>query len=86
MCRGWASWCGSDLGQSIFMNKPVLSALADRARPTILLTLMSLLIASAIARAARGLAAIKRGTLGAVTFSMFLAPSKPLLLIRNFSR
>ncbi|MGV8268290.1 hypothetical protein ACV334_37510, partial [Pseudomonas aeruginosa] len=49
----YLSWLGKlaqgDLGQSIFMNKPVLSALADRAEPTILLTLMSLMIASAIA-------------------------------------
>src|SRR5918994_5618605 len=35
-----------DLGQSIFLNMPVLSALADRAEPTFFLTLFSILIAS----------------------------------------
>ncbi len=38
-----------DLGQSIFLNMPVASALLERAEPTFFLTLFSLLIASAIA-------------------------------------
>ncbi|KAG1172148.1 hypothetical protein G6F35_016955 [Rhizopus arrhizus] len=66
MAIQYLSWLGKlaqgDLGQSIFMNKPVLSALADRAEPTILLTLMSLLIASAIALPVGILSAVKRGT------------------------
>ena len=36
-----------DLGESIFLNRPVLSALADRAEPTFFLTLFSIVIASA---------------------------------------
>src|SRR5215207_5997345 len=38
-----------DLGQSIFLNMPVTSALLDRAEPTFFLTLFSLAIASIIA-------------------------------------
>jgi peptide/nickel transport system permease protein len=38
-----------DLGDSIFLNQPVLSALAQRAEPTFFLTLFSILIASSIA-------------------------------------
>ena len=38
-----------DLGQSIFLNMPVASALFERAEPTFFLTVFSLLIASAIA-------------------------------------
>ena len=38
-----------DLGESIFLNRPVLTALAERAEPTFFLTLFSMLIASAIA-------------------------------------
>jgi peptide/nickel transport system permease protein len=52
-----------DLGQSIFLNMPVLSALADRAEPTFFLTLFSILIASAIALPVGILAAYKRGSL-----------------------
>src|SRR3546814_11048059 len=49
----YATWLGQlargDLGQSIFLDKPVLADLADRDEPTFWLTLMSLAIASAIA-------------------------------------
>ena len=52
-----------DLGQSIFLNMPVLSALAERAEPTFFLTLFSILIASAIALPVGILAAYRRGSL-----------------------
>lgn len=74
----YVAWLGQlakgDLGQSIFLNKPVLSALADRAEPTFWLTLMSLLIASAIAVPVGILSAVKRGTAldqSVLSFSMF---------------
>ena len=38
-----------DLGESIFLNRPVLTALADRAEPTFFLTLFAMLIAAVIA-------------------------------------
>ena len=92
----YVGWLGKlvqgDLGQSIFMNKPVLSALADRAEPTLLLTLMSLIIASAIALPVGILSAVKRGTTldqSVLSFSMFTS-SVPsfwlgLLLMQVFS-
>jgi peptide/nickel transport system permease protein len=81
-----------DLGQSIFLNMPVLSALADRAEPTFFLTLFSILIASAIALPVGILAAYKRGSLFdqvATTLAM-LAASIPsfwlgLILIQVFA-
>ncbi|MDQ8031267.1 peptide ABC transporter [Bordetella genomosp. 1] len=81
-----------DLGQSIFLNKPVLAALADRAEPTFWLTLMSLIIASAIALPVGILSAVKRGTAldqSVLTFSMFTS-SVPsfwlgLILMQIFS-
>lgn len=81
-----------DLGQSIFLNMPVLSALAERAEPTFFLTLFSILIASAIALPVGILAAYKRGSLfdqAATTLAM-LAASIPsfwlgLILIQVFA-
>jgi peptide/nickel transport system permease protein len=74
----YATWLGQlakgDLGQSIFLNKPVLAALADRAEPTFWLTLMSLLIAAAVAVPVGILSAVKRGTAldqSVLSFSMF---------------
>ncbi|HYG43691.1 MAG TPA: ABC transporter permease, partial [Bordetella sp.] len=92
----YAAWLGQlargDLGQSIFLDKPVLAALADRAEPTFWLTLMSLAIASAIALPVGILSAVRRGTAldqSVVTFSMFTS-SVPsfwlgLLLMQIFS-
>ncbi len=92
----YLTWLGQlargDLGQSIFLNKPVLSALADRAEPTFWLTLMSLLIASAIALPVGILSAVKRGSTldqSVLTFSMFTS-SVPsfwlgLILMQIFS-
>lgn len=51
-----------DLGQSIFLNKPVLAALAERAEPTLFLTLFAILIATAIALPIGILAAYRRGS------------------------
>jgi peptide/nickel transport system permease protein len=78
-----------DLGESIFLNRPVLSALADRAEPTFFLTLFAILIASVIAIPIGILSAYRRGTLfdQATTTMAMLAASIPsfwlgLLLIQ----
>ena len=52
-----------DLGKSIFFNKPVLSVLAERAEPSILLTLFSLGIGISIALPFGIASAYYRGTL-----------------------
>lgn len=58
-------WLGDavrgDLGDSLFLNEPVLSALADRAEPTLLLTLLSTLVALSIGLPAGIIAAQNRG-------------------------
>ncbi|MBS7699318.1 MULTISPECIES: ABC transporter permease [unclassified Chelatococcus] len=51
-----------DLGRSIFLDQPVLSALAQRAEPTFFLTVFAILIACAIALPVGIMAAWKRGT------------------------
>lgn len=81
-----------DLGQSIFLNQPVTTALASRAEPTFFLTLFSILIAVAIALPVGILSAVKRGTIFdqiVVTLTM-VAASVPsfwlgLLLIQVFA-
>lgn len=81
-----------DLGESIFLNRPVLTALAERAEPTFFLTLFSIVIAAAIAIPVGILSAYRRGSLfdqGATTLAM-LAGSIPsfwlgLLLIQFFA-
>jgi len=52
-----------DFGQSIFLNEPVTTALAQRAEPTFFLTIFSLLIATLIALPVGILAAYKRGSI-----------------------
>ena len=81
-----------DLGQSIFLNQPVLAALAQRAEPTFFLTLFALLIACAIALPIGILAAYRRGSVidQAVTMIAMLAASVPsfwlaLILIQLLS-
>ncbi|MFJ6325190.1 MULTISPECIES: ABC transporter permease [unclassified Rhizobium] len=81
-----------DLGQSIFLNQPVLSALGDRAEPTFFLTLFSIIIACAVALPVGIYAAYRRGSLvdqAATTLAMFAAsiPSfwLGLLLIQFFA-
>ena len=81
-----------DLGQSIFLNQPVTTALATRAEPTFFLTLFSILIAVAIALPVGILSAVKRGTIFdqiVVTLTM-VAASVPsfwlgLILIQVFA-
>jgi peptide/nickel transport system permease protein len=81
-----------DLGDSIFLNRPVLTALAERAEPTFFLTLFSILIAATIAIPVGILSAYWRGSLFdqvATTLAM-LAASVPsfwlgLLLIQFFA-
>jgi peptide/nickel transport system permease protein len=81
-----------DLGESIFLNRPVLSALADRAEPTFFLTLFAITVASVIAIPIGILSAYRRGSLfdQATTTVAMLAASIPsfwlgLLLIQYFA-
>ena len=81
-----------DLGQSIFLNKPVLSALADRAEPTFFLTLMAISVAMLVGIPAGVISATQRGRVAdqvTVSFAMLLA-SLPsfwlgLMFMRVFS-
>lgn len=52
-----------DLGQSIFLNRPVTDAIRDRMMPTIQLTIYSLLIATVIGVPAGVIAALNRNSL-----------------------
>ena len=81
-----------DLGQSIFLNQPVLEALAQRAEPTFFLTIFSLLIASVIAIPIGIYAAYRRGSFfdQAATALAMLAASIPsfwlgLILMQIFA-
>lgn len=92
----YVTWLGQlargDLGQSIFLDQPVTTALAQRAEPTFWLTMMALVIASVIALPVGILSAVRRGTAldqSVVTFSMFTS-SVPsfwlgLILMQLFS-
>jgi peptide/nickel transport system permease protein len=81
-----------DLGQSIFLNRPVLQAIAERAEPTICLTLMAIVLALAIGLPAGIASAVYRGRFAdqaALALAMLMA-SMPafwlgLLLIQRFS-
>ncbi|MBE0600126.1 MAG: ABC transporter permease [Burkholderiaceae bacterium] len=68
-----------DLGQSIFLNQSVGSALLERAEPTFFLTLFSILIASAIALPIGIYSAYRRGSVFDQTASTIalLAASVP---------
>ncbi len=68
-----------DLGQSIFLNIPVTTALADRAEPTFFLTVFSLLIATVIALPIGIYSAYRRGSFvdQAATSVAMLAASIP---------
>nr|WP_250810187.1 ABC transporter permease [Neorhizobium tomejilense] len=81
-----------DLGQSIFLNMPVTSALLDRAEPTFFLTIFSLAIASVIALPIGIYAAYRRGSFvdQAATTVAMLAASIPsfwlgLILMQFFA-
>ncbi len=52
----------ADFGYSIFLQRPVLSAIFERIEPTALLTLMSLFVAVAIGIPAGVVAAVRRNT------------------------
>jgi peptide/nickel transport system permease protein len=92
----YVGWLGQiavgDLGQSIFLNQPVLSAIGDRAEPTLMLTLLSMLIAVAIALPVGIASAVWRGSVldqSVLTASMLTAsiPSfwLGLILMQIFS-
>lgn len=68
-----------DLGQSIFLNIPVTTALVERAEPTFFLTVMSLLIATVIALPIGIYSAYRRGSFvdQAATSVAMLAASIP---------
>ncbi len=81
-----------DLGQSIFLNRPVLQAIAERAEPTLCLTMIAITIALLIGLPAGILSAVNRGRLAdqvALAMAMLLA-SMPafwlgLIFIQRFS-
>lgn len=67
---------GGDLGQSIFLNRPVGQALIERAEPTFFLSLFALLIACVIALPVGILSAYRRGSVfdqTTTTLAMFAA-------------
>ncbi|MBQ9351990.1 MULTISPECIES: ABC transporter permease [unclassified Phyllobacterium] len=81
-----------DLGRSIFLDQPVLTALAQRAEPTFFLTVFSILIASVIAIPIGVYAAYRRGSVfdQAATALAMLAASIPsfwlgLILMQVFA-
>ena len=74
-----------DLGQSIFLNRPVTQALAERVEPTFFLTLLSLAVACVIALPVGIYAAYRRGSVfdqAATSLAMLAAsvPGDPFLL------
>lgn len=81
-----------DLGQSIFLNRPVLQAIAERAEPTLCLTMIAITIALLIGLPAGIVSAVNRGRLAdqvALAMAMLLA-SMPafwlgLIFIQRFS-
>ena len=68
-----------DLGQSLFLGRPVLTALAERAEPTFFLTLFAMAISCAIALPVGIFAAYRRGSMfdQAATAMAMLAASIP---------
>ena len=70
------NWYGrllrGDLGQSIFLNRPVTQAIVERAEPTIILTLMATLVALTIGLPTGIASALRRGK-WQDTGAMFLA-------------
>jgi peptide/nickel transport system permease protein len=62
----YVRWLGhalrGDLGTSIFLDKPVTHALAERAQPTILLGLLSVIVALILGLTSGVLAAYRRGS------------------------
>lgn len=73
----YVDWLGrvarGDLGRSLFLDKPVVSALAERAQPTLLLTTLALLVAVGVGLPSGIIAARGRGSwldLGAMTVAI----------------
>ena len=73
----YVDWLGrvarGDLGRSLFLDKPVVSALAERAQPTLLLTTLALLVAVSVGLPSGIIAARSRGSwldLGAMTVAI----------------
>jgi peptide/nickel transport system permease protein len=72
LLRWYGRLLQGDLGQSLFLNRPVLQAIWERAEPTLLLTGLALLISVAVGLPTGVLAAIRRGR-WVDTSSMFVA-------------
>jgi peptide/nickel transport system permease protein len=70
-----ARWYGrlvqGDLGHSIFLRKPVLDAILDRAEPTVLLTLSAIVVATLIGVPAGVLSAKRHNTATDQAFMVF---------------
>ena len=62
LLRFYARVVRGDLGQSYFLDRPVLTAIAERAEPTIVLTLSALLVAVLIGVPSGIVAAANRGS------------------------
>jgi peptide/nickel transport system permease protein len=62
----WALWFGhvlrGDLGESIFLRRPVTQAIWERAEPTLMLTLLSLIVATTLGLSLGVLAAVRQGS------------------------
>lgn len=61
LVQWYARLLHGDLGQSIFLNRPVTAAIAERAEPTILLTILALLVAVVVGLPAGVVSALRRG-------------------------
>ena len=71
LVRWYGRLVTGDLGQSIFLRKPVLDAILDRAEPTLLLTLSAIFVATLIGVPAGVLSARYHNTATDQTFMMF---------------
>ena len=73
----WALWFGhvlrGDLGESIFLRRPVTQAIWERAEPTLMLTLLSLVVAVSLGLSLGVVAAVRQGSwadIGAMLVSL----------------
>ena len=73
----WALWFGhvlrGDLGESIFLRRPVTQAIWERTEPTLMLTLLSLAVAVTLGLSLGVLAAVRQGSwadIGAMLVSL----------------
>jgi peptide/nickel transport system permease protein len=71
LVRWYGRLVQGDLGQSIFLRKPVLDAIIDRAEPTLLLTLSAIFIAALIGVPTGVLSARFHNTITDQTFMVF---------------